>query len=101
MQEWASPVVGFLFGPPGMGEMAILAVVGLLIFGKRLPEVGRSLGKGIVEFKKGLAGVKDEIDQAGMPAAPPTGTGPQHRPPDAVGAQESTPKHDTPDRESS
>jgi sec-independent protein translocase protein TatA len=30
--------------------------------GKRLPEVGKSLGKGIVEFKKGLKGVKDEMD---------------------------------------
>ena len=30
--------------------------VAVLLFGKRLPEVGRSLGKGIIEFKKGLAG---------------------------------------------
>ncbi len=60
-------MIAFLFGPPGMGEMVILAVVGVLIFGKRLPEVGKSLGKGIVEFKRGLAGVKDEIEHAGQP----------------------------------
>jgi len=33
----------------------------VLLFGKRLPEVGRSLGKGIVEFKKGLRGIEDEF----------------------------------------
>ena len=45
--------------PGGMGEWLLIAAVGLLLFGKRLPEVGRSLGKGIVEFKKGLKGVED------------------------------------------
>src|SRR5438477_1963794 len=40
----------------------IIGVVGILLFGKRLPEMGRSLGKGIVEFKKGLKGLEDEID---------------------------------------
>jgi sec-independent protein translocase protein TatA len=49
---------------PGWGELLVIAFVGLLLFGKRLPEVGRSLGKGIVEFKKGLRGVEDEIDDA-------------------------------------
>lgn len=48
-------------GPIGYQELIVLAVLGLLIFGKRLPEVGRSLGKGIVEFKKGLSGVEDEL----------------------------------------
>ena len=57
---------------PGFGEMIVIAIVGLLIFGKRLPEVGRSLGKGIVEFKKGLAGVDDEISNSNTtPPAPP------------------------------
>ncbi len=49
---------------PGPTEWIIIAILGLLIFGKRLPEVGRSLGRGIVEFKKGLKGVEDEIEQA-------------------------------------
>jgi sec-independent protein translocase protein TatA len=48
--------------PQGM-EWFIIAGFGLLIFGKRLPEVGRSLGKGIVEFKKGLKGIGDEIEE--------------------------------------
>ncbi len=51
-------------GNLGPWEWMLILVLGLLIFGKRLPEVGKSLGKGIVEFKKGLKGVDDEIDQA-------------------------------------
>jgi sec-independent protein translocase protein TatA len=49
------------FGMPGPFEWIIIAGLGLLIFGKRLPEVGKSLGKGIVEFKKGLKSVEDEV----------------------------------------
>jgi sec-independent protein translocase protein TatA len=49
---------------PGGWEWLVIAVVGLLIFGRRLPEVGRSLGKGIVEFKKGLKGIEEEVDKA-------------------------------------
>src|SRR3954447_24603511 len=50
-------------GMPGGAEWIMIAAVGLLLFGKRLPEVGKSLGKGIVEFKKGLKGVEEEISQ--------------------------------------
>jgi sec-independent protein translocase protein TatA len=49
---------------PSGGEWLVIAVIGLLLFGKRLPEVGRSLGKGIVEFKKGLKGVEEEVEAA-------------------------------------
>ncbi len=58
-----APVLGFGF-PQGMGEWLIIAAIGLLLFGKRLPEVGRSLGKGIVEFKKGLKGVEEDVERA-------------------------------------
>jgi TatA/E family protein of Tat protein translocase len=37
----------------------LIALVGLLFFGKRLPELGRSLGKSIVEFKKGLKEIEE------------------------------------------
>jgi sec-independent protein translocase protein TatA len=50
-------------GMPGMMEWIIIGGLGLLIFGKRLPEVGRSLGKGIVEFKKGLKGIEEDVEQ--------------------------------------
>ena len=49
---------------PGGLEWLIILIVALLIFGKRLPEVMKSLGKGIVEFKKGIKGVEDEVEEA-------------------------------------
>ncbi|MGB0715663.1 MAG: Sec-independent protein translocase subunit TatA/TatB [Phycisphaerae bacterium] len=55
---------------PGGTEMVVILVVALLIFGRRLPEVARSMGKSIVEFKRGLNDVKDEIDKASTPSDP-------------------------------
>jgi len=52
------------FGWPGPTELIIILLVALILFGRRLPEVGRSLGRGIVEFKKGLRGVKDDLEDA-------------------------------------
>ncbi len=49
-------------GLPGGTEMVIIGILALLIFGRRLPDVARSMGKSIVEFKKGLRDVKDQID---------------------------------------
>ena len=55
-----------LFGSFGWPEGLIILGAMLLLFGgRKLPELARGLGKGIVEFKKGLKGVKDEIDSAG------------------------------------
>jgi len=52
-----------MLGIPGGWEWIIVLVIALLIFGKRLPSTMRSIGKGVVEFKKGLKGVKDEVDE--------------------------------------
>ncbi len=49
---------------PGGWEWIIIGLFGLLLFGKRLPDVGKSLGRSIVEFKKGLKGVEEEINTA-------------------------------------
>ncbi|AMV36454.1 twin-arginine translocase TatA/TatE family subunit [Planctomyces sp. SH-PL62] len=48
----------------GTTELVIVAFVSLLMFGNRLPSVMRSLGKSVTEFKKGVAGIEDEIDEA-------------------------------------
>ena len=48
----------------GTTELLVVAFVSLLIFGNRLPSVMRSLGKSVTEFKKGVSGIEDEIDQA-------------------------------------
>jgi sec-independent protein translocase protein TatA len=71
-------------GMPGLTEWIIIGALGLLFFGKRLPDVGRSLGKGIVEFKKGLKGIEDDIDTASSQPTPP----PQYKPADQNAAAE-------------
>lgn len=45
-------------------HVILIGVFALLIFGNRLPEVGRSLGRSIVEFKKGIRGIEDEVQDA-------------------------------------
>lgn len=56
----------------GGGEVALIVLVGaLLVYGKRLPELGRSMGRSIVEFKKGLSGRDDdEKTEPGTPDKP-------------------------------
>jgi sec-independent protein translocase protein TatA len=52
-------------GDIGIEKILLLLLIILLLFGaKRLPEFGRSLGKGIREFKGSLSGVKEAINEA-------------------------------------
>ena len=53
----------------GLGgqEILLLLVLGVLLFGRKLPELGRSVGKTFVEFKKGVKGLEDEVESAGNP----------------------------------
>lgn len=60
-----SGVFGFLPGfSIGPMEMLVVGVIAVLLFGSRLPEVGKSLGKSLMEFKKGLQGLGDELNVA-------------------------------------
>jgi sec-independent protein translocase protein TatA len=87
------------------GTMLIVLIVGVLVFGRRLPEIGRYLGKGLVEFKKGLHGLEDDLDVTGRSAsqaqpqqapAPEQLRAPQRMAPTAPKFEESTPNIPTP-----
>lgn len=50
----------------GLGpmEMIIIGIIAILLFGNRLPEVAKSVGKGFNEFKKGMHGIEEEVNTA-------------------------------------
>ncbi len=48
---------------PGPMEMIVILVVAVLLFGKRLPEIARGMGKSVTEFKKGLKETTKDIDK--------------------------------------
>jgi sec-independent protein translocase protein TatA len=83
------PVIAFIGGISPM-EMMVVGVIALLLFGKRLPEVARSLGKGVTEFKKGISGIEDDVSNA-------TRNQPQSRPlPQDERSDVSAPKFEPP-----
>ena len=53
-----------MFGSIGMPELILIFVVALLVFGpKKLPEIGKSIGKGLAEFKRASDDLKKTIEQ--------------------------------------
>ena len=57
-------IPAFILETLGWPEILIICVAGVLLFGKRLPEVGRNIGKSIMSFKKGMNDMKDEFNKA-------------------------------------
>ncbi len=54
-----------MFGNIGLPELLIILVIVLLLFGaKRLPEIARSMGQTIQEFKKGVKEVEHDVNDA-------------------------------------
>jgi twin arginine-targeting protein translocase, TatA/E family len=51
-----------LLGPLGTGEIIIIAIVVLLLFGgKKIPELMKGIGKGVKNFREGVKGIEDDV----------------------------------------
>ena len=60
-----------MFGNIGTGEIILLLLLALLLFGaKRLPEIGRSMGQGMREFKDSVTGAELEAPSPGESTTP-------------------------------
>ena len=52
-----------MFGSFGAGEVVVIALIVLLLFGgKKIPELMKGIGKGVKSFKDGVKGIEDEIN---------------------------------------
>jgi sec-independent protein translocase protein TatA len=59
-----------IFGMPGWSELLIILFLVLLLFGStRLPSLMRSLGASAREFKKGVQGIEEDLEEAANSAA--------------------------------
>ena len=90
-----TPILAFGIGAPGLPEMIIFGTIALLLFGKRLPEVARSLGKGIVEFKKGVRGIEDEVSTSNY-ASSSASSAPRPSAPEEEVSEVTAPKFEPP-----
>jgi sec-independent protein translocase protein TatA len=62
-----------MFGNIGTGEIILLLLLALLLFGaKRLPEIGRSMGQGMREFKDSVTGANKHVEDLRAELEPPS-----------------------------
>ena len=62
MTEQIQNVIAFM-GLPSGSEWIIVLIIAVLLFGRRLPEIARGMGKSLTEFKKGVKEGQDEISK--------------------------------------
>lgn len=88
----------------GMQELLIVGVVAVLLFGKRLPDVARSVGSSYREFRKGLQDIQSQFNVSEMTtyrpgkyssSSTPSTSGPRHEEPDDYD-QPTAPKFELP-----
>ncbi len=77
--EAASVTLAFFGGSPGTGEILLVFVVFLLLFGAhKLPEIARSLGRALEEFRRSAREIRDEMmNAADAPPSPPRNEKPE------------------------
>jgi len=56
----------------GWGELIVIGIIAVLLFGRKLPDMAKYLGRSVVEFKKGFGGLESGFDDLTNPTAPTT-----------------------------
>lgn len=77
-----NPLFGVIFGL-GWGELIVIGIIAVLLFGRKLPDMAKYLGKSVIEFKKGMHGLEGGLDDIANPGAT-AGAAPMSAPAEAV-----------------